>query len=190
MFEIPKFKLDLQGKFRVLIIIGLGIWLLNFSVIYFEINNINLMTISLEQVEDLYNTILEIRRYEKNYLLYGAAQDLDETRTFFNRAEKALALVSSDLGSGKNDSAAGKLNTALSLYKGSLDELTKSDDNNRPSEETEETIRAAGKDMVNLSMMLLSDCRNRVARAAENALKWPIMFMGFSWLSLFWEPLS
>ncbi|MFN2296673.1 MAG: hypothetical protein ACK2U0_19895, partial [Candidatus Promineifilaceae bacterium] len=58
-------NLDLHGKFRLLAFAGLVIWLFNFFIVYFEINQINQATKGLERFEDLYNSILEIRRYEK-----------------------------------------------------------------------------------------------------------------------------
>ena len=85
---VKRFWLDLslRGKFRMLTFIGILIWLSNFSIIYFEIHDINRTTLDLEKCEDLYNTVLEIRRYEKNYLLYHERQDLTETLNKFHSA--------------------------------------------------------------------------------------------------------
>ena len=39
----------------------------------------------VEIADDLSNTILEIRRYEKNYLLYGSKEDLQENPPHIHR---------------------------------------------------------------------------------------------------------
>ena len=77
------FNLGLREKFWILVLTSFFIWLSNFLIIYLEIQGINQATMHLENCEDLYNTVLEIRRYEKNFLLYRERADLNET---LNRA--------------------------------------------------------------------------------------------------------
>ena len=36
----------------------------------------------MEMADDLSNTILEVRRYEKNYLLYGHGEDFEEAERY------------------------------------------------------------------------------------------------------------
>jgi hypothetical protein len=96
------FKLGLRGKFWTLVLISFLIWLSNFSIIYFEIHGINQATLDLEKWEELYNTVLEIRRYEKNFLLYRDRADLTETLNQFNHARQMLVKLSADSGNGQN----------------------------------------------------------------------------------------
>jgi len=42
----------------------------------------------VEIADDLSNIILEIRRYEKNYLLYASATDLEEIGVIFSRVSR------------------------------------------------------------------------------------------------------
>ena len=47
----------------------------------------------VEIADDLSNTILEIRRYEKNYLLYGSAEDLQENRRYIQLGLETLEKI-------------------------------------------------------------------------------------------------
>jgi len=43
-----------------------------------------------EMVSSLFDTTLEIRRFEKNYFLYGTAEDYSELRSYINQADELL----------------------------------------------------------------------------------------------------
>ena len=171
-------KLDLQGKFRLLALLGLFIWLSYFYMVYTEIHYINQTTLSLERVEDLYNTILEIRRYEKNFLLYQGRDNLAETISFFDRARRIHDELASEEGSSRNRGILNGLNSAFQEYSGGLDSLNASESGSIPGETVQELIRGAGKKMVDYSQDLLDQSRNKVAQAARKALRWPLISMG------------
>ena len=171
-------KLDLRGKFRLLALVGLLIWLSYFCIVYAEIHYINQSTLSLERVEDLYNTILEIRRYEKNFLLYQGPDNLAETVRFFDRALQIHAGLISKAGSSKNIAILAGLDSAFKEYSGGLDALNQAALETVPGEAIQELIRGAGKQMVDLSQDLLDQSRNKVAQTARQALRWPIISMG------------
>ncbi|MEJ2637976.1 MAG: HAMP domain-containing sensor histidine kinase [Desulfosarcinaceae bacterium] len=171
-------KLNLQGKFRVLSLIGLLIWLSNLSIIYFEINSVNQATLDLEKYEDLYNTILEIRRYEKNFLLYQDRADFDETLNQFDHTRRLLDDLSTKAGIGGRSYVRNGLASALSNYGHLLSPLGKAQQFKAPDETVQEQIRAIGKRMVDLSHELLAEGKNRVTVAAQRALRWPVISMG------------
>ena len=168
-------ELDLQGKFRLLALVGLLIWLSYFSIVYLEIHGINQATLSLERVEDLYNTILEIRRYEKNFLLYQGRENLDETVTYFDRTRQIYYELASNNVVQNDQAALNGLDQAIQAYGDSLDSLNTS---SPPDESVQEKFRDAGKLMVDYSRELLVQSRNKVARAAGKALLWPLVSMG------------
>ena len=172
------FNLKLQGKFRVLSLIGLLIWLSNFSIIYFEIHGINEATLDLEKYEELYNTVLEIRRYEKNFLLYQDRADFDETRKQFDHTRLMLANPPFNTAIGGHSGVSEGLESALSEYGDILSNLGRSEHFNAPGEALQEKIRATGKRMVDRSHDLLAEGKNQVAAAAHRALRWPVISMG------------
>ncbi len=170
--------LRLRGKFRILALIGLLIWLSNFLIIYLEIQGINHATLSLEKYEDLYNTVLEIRRYEKNFLLYHDRADLDETLTQFADAQRMAEQLSASAAIGKYSSNRNNLESALLDYNRVFSDLRRSTQDGAPAEAVQERIRSAGKLLVDLSYELLTEGKHQVSVAARRAVRWPVISMG------------
>ncbi|MFP5240308.1 MAG: sensor histidine kinase, partial [Acidobacteriota bacterium] len=50
-----------------------------------------------ERYDDLFNSILEARRFEKNLLIYGGAESLREGLQYLDKAEAAVADLGDDL---------------------------------------------------------------------------------------------
>lgn len=55
-----------------------------------NLSNVEGMVISGAKVSDLFDTALEIRRFEKNYFLYGTQQDFRELLGYIQKAESLL----------------------------------------------------------------------------------------------------
>jgi len=171
-------NLGLRGKFRALALIGFFIWLSNFSIIYFEIHGINQAALELENCEELYNTVLEIRRYEKNFLLYHERVDLDETLKQFNHARQMLVQLWANAATGNHSNDQENLASALQDYGDVLSILGKAPWHQAPDEALQEKIRTVGKRMVDLSYELLTEGKHQVTVAARRALRWPVISMG------------
>ncbi len=169
---------DLQGKSRILAVLGMVIWLFNFFIIYFEIDHINNATISLERVEDLYNTILEMRRYEKNFLLYQGQENRDQTLSFYKHAKEIYSEMATSPESYGEKAIMKGLNTTFSEYSVVLEKLLDTGMTAVPSEAEQEEIRTSGRQMVDLSQVLLDQSRNMVARTARMALRLPLVSTG------------
>jgi signal transduction histidine kinase len=172
------FNLGLRGKFWALVLITFLIWLSNFLIIYFEIHGINQATLDLEKCEDLYNTVLEIRRYEKNFLLYHDRADLNETLIQFKHARQMLVKLSANAGIGKDSNYQEKLESDLQDYGNVLDILVKTPLPKSPDEAVQEKIRTVGKRLVDQSYELLIEGNHQVTVAAHRALRWPVISMG------------
>lgn len=172
------FKLGLRGKFWTLVLISFLIWLSNFSIVYFEIHGINRATLDLEKCEELYNTVLEIRRYEKNFLLYRDRADLTETLNQFSHARQMLVKLSTDDGIGRKSNYRENLESALQDYGSVLNILGKAPLQKPPEEAVQEKIRTVGKRLVDLSQVLLNEGNHQVTLAAHRALRWPVISMG------------
>jgi two-component system, NtrC family, sensor kinase len=171
-------NLNLQAKFRLLALAGLVLWLFNFSIIFFQINYINKITLSLERFEDLYNSVLEIRRYEKNFLLYKDRDSLDETVSYFQQARELYAGIAADEETASVQDLLRRLSDAFQEYRTVLDLEQGTGTPSVTSEETQEKIRTIGKRMVDLSQELLAYSRSHVADAAANAVRWPLLITG------------
>jgi two-component system NtrC family sensor kinase len=168
----------LQEKFWALALFGLLMLLINVSIIYFEIYNINQSTLDLEGCEDLYNTVLEIRRYEKNYLLYREPTDLAETLAKFKGSQEMLLQLTAAGSIGQSLPVRENLEAAFRDYGAALTELQQAPLNAPFRDALQEKIRTSGKHMVDHSHALLNEGKRQVAVAARRALSWPLVAMG------------
>jgi two-component system NtrC family sensor kinase len=92
-----KFRINIRVSLRKKIIIalslflitGASLWLLNFYKHYVLNQKLQI----LEKKEDLFNTILEARRYEKNYFLYTDTKNLEDSISYVRRAEQKLVKI-------------------------------------------------------------------------------------------------
>ncbi len=69
------------------------------------------------------NTILEVRRYEKNYLLYGLPEDLDEDRRYLQESFATLAKLTAEARDLKVSPQLDALGELLVEYRRGLDTL-------------------------------------------------------------------
>ncbi len=110
----------------------------------------------LEVADDLGNVILEIRRYEKNYLLYGSPEDLKETYKYIEQAREVLNSISDEESNLRAAPLMGRLRTELGTYQELLDQLTVAGSQEKlpPGGGLLEQTRESGKTLVNLSQEL------------------------------------
>ncbi|NOX32991.1 MAG: HAMP domain-containing histidine kinase [Deltaproteobacteria bacterium] len=171
-------KFDLQNKARVIACLGLAIWLLSFFIMFIEIERINKATIGLEHVEDLYDTILEMRRYEKNFLLYQGQENRNQILNLFKKArdiyEKMTAtpsMVSGIKTKSQWPDAFTEYGIAAGIFKDPvLKKISNKNDQAR--------IRLAGRRLVELSFDLLKKSRTHIARTTHNAIRIPLIAAG------------
>ena len=92
-------KVSLRKKIIIVLSLfltaGGSMWLLN----YYKHYVLNQKLQILEKKDDLFNTILEARRYEKNYFLYMETNDLEESLSFVQQAEEKLVKIIENYGS-------------------------------------------------------------------------------------------
>lgn len=175
-------NLKLKEKFRLLGLIGFLIWLSNFSIIYLENSGINHAALDLNMREELYNTILEIRRYEKNFLLYHDPVDLEKTRNLYRSARSQIVQLSVTAGIAGHADEKRPLGSTLQAYGDSLSILGKTPAHQTPDESVQENIRITGKQMVDLSHELLESGKQRMTVVAQRALHWPVISLGLTLL--------
>ncbi len=171
-------KLDLQGKFRLLTAVGLVIWLSNFFIVYSGISDINEATVSLERCEDLYDSILEIRRYEKNFLLYKHRDNFAEILRYVAYARGLCRGLLAGSETGRHSDVLRRLSDAISTYSAVFGIRQDADVLAVPTEKTQEKIRSAGQQMVTLAHELLTQSRRSVAHTAHNGMRWLMMTTG------------
>ena len=70
-----------------------------------------------EKYDDLLNNILEVRRFEKNYLIYGDSRSLKESRTYLDRIDELVSQLSGDLPKVTGEESFYMFKTTLATYR-------------------------------------------------------------------------
>ncbi|OQX64117.1 MAG: hypothetical protein B5M56_00655 [Desulfococcus sp. 4484_241] len=176
-------RTSLKYKLNLFIYLGVFILLLNFPVLYLGVNNVNRSIRQLELTEDLYNTILEMRRYEKNFLLYHDRKSLKFIKYYLDTAERLLTGNSAYLQTISDRMELSRLNSGIKNYSVFYKEiLSMPESEYNVDAKKQKAIRTIGKQLVDETAMLLHAKRTQIAQGAKNALRWPLVFMGAMFL--------
>ena len=120
--------------------------------------------------DDLSNFILEARRYEKNFLLYGYKEDLDQNRRYASLAAELLLKVFPQVKDFQGTPLLNGIARELSAYRDLMDR--------RAAEgkgASDEMLREHGKSMVDLSHSLVAFERERILTIVTS-LKGQLLF--------------
>jgi two-component system, NtrC family, sensor kinase len=174
MFGQNGFSLSIRKK----VIIGLTVSLLAVVFIgglsYRYLTAIETKQHVVAIADDLSNLILEIRRYEKNYLLYASQEDLRENRGYIQQATETLADILPEINTLSIAPELNRLGQQLREYSEFMDR--RAGCVGQPSTDCtdlEEHVRESGKKLVELSQLLVRIERERILqilRSLENNL--------------------
>jgi len=169
---MPSRSQKLQLNIRQKIVVGFIASILIIGTIallsYHYLRAIELKQHVAELANDLRETILEIRRYEKNYLLYGSHEDLHENLRYSQLALENLEEIVSESKHLRVASQLDLLNKELLAYQRVMQLI---DDTPNPlrgrqgrvvTPAQEEELREKGKSLVELSQQLVKFERDRI----------------------------
>jgi two-component system NtrC family sensor kinase len=154
---------------------------------YHYLHAIELKQHVVQIADDLREIVLEMRRYEKNYLLYGLDEDLRENQRYNQTALELLATIVSDVQNLKVASQLGAFKQDLIAYQGLMEQLAEAGKGGISDHRgLEEQLRTRGKTLVDLSVKLVAFERLRILQII-NTLKTQLLislvvflaFMGF-----------
>jgi signal transduction histidine kinase len=165
MFGRDGFSLSIRNK----VIIGLTLSLLAVvfigSLSYSYLATIEKKLHVVEVADDLSNIILEIRRYEKNYLLYGSQDDLTENHRYIQEGASKLSSILPDVRTLRIASEINRLDQQLRGYAGAMDQRAACMQTSAAAcNEIEERVRENGKALVELSQVLVKVEREQILK--------------------------
>jgi signal transduction histidine kinase len=136
---------------------------------------------------ELHDTLLEARRYEKNFLLYGGRENVEESLAFLETGKKVYLGLHPDVKGLRGVTYLERLESEMEHYGQLLRELMaeegKGNPNPRSKDEIEAEIRQVGKDLVDLSLRLSNFEHTRVQQIVKS-LKAKILYFAFILLLL------
>ena len=128
---------------------------------------------------ELHDTLLEARRYEKNFLLYGGKENLEEAIANLERGKQVYLRIHPDVRGLKGVSYLERLESEMERYGHLLRELEGEKGGVNPSPRSEDQIEAeirqVGKDLVVLSLRL-SNFEHTQVQQIIKSLKTKILF--------------
>src|SRR5512136_1329876 len=104
-------------KIRDKLFLGFGLYLL-FAIAfgalaYKDLNTISTHLRHLEIADDITNTLLEVRRYEKNYLLYRDTDSLEEIGKYIAELKAAVAKIKDEAARNIGEQHVSKMMQAI-----------------------------------------------------------------------------
>ncbi len=113
--------------------------------------------------DDLREDVLEMRRYEKNYLLYGLPGDFQQNQQYTRQAQEVLAKIVPDVVNLKVSSQLETLSKELWAYQGLMEQLAQAGERSQPDRRgLEEQLRIRGKTLLDLSVQVATFERQRI----------------------------
>jgi two-component system NtrC family sensor kinase len=174
-------KIILGFSLSIIAFVGVGI------IAYRNLVTIERKFVFVTRGHELHDTLLEARRYEKNFLLYGEKENYEEALAFLERGKKVYLRLHPDVMGLKGVSYLERLENEMEHYGHLLLELgsEQGEDNpkSRSKDEIEAEIRQVGKDLVDLSLRL-SDFEHTRVQQILKSLKTKIIFFAFILLLL------
>jgi signal transduction histidine kinase len=123
----------------------------------------------VEVIDDLGNTILEIRRYEKNYMLYGHQEDFDESRQYAAKVRDILVKLEGNAAEFGLSQEHASLKKALDDYETvSVRLFVERGQGQGPPQAERDRLRDAGKQLVDLSQRLVVHERARILTIVQS----------------------
>ena len=139
---------------------------------YWNLSTLKTRMVLSERYDDLLNNILEVRRFEKNFLIYADKQSLSESKEYLNRIDTLLVELAEDLPLLDGKSTFEKFQSAFFSYRNVIDLMRKGE--KIPPEQ----IRTLGKTLTDTAGRFRDIKRKRIHATILRNLTIPFFVLG------------
>jgi signal transduction histidine kinase len=133
-------------KIRDKLFLGFGLYILLAVILgffsYKELRTISTRLVLVETADDITNVILEVRRYEKNFLLFKDRASLGELQKYLDTLKRNIDDIKAEIIHEIGSDKAGMMKKAIADYEGLIHLIA---DNFAAQQEQESLIRAKGR---------------------------------------------
>ena len=165
----------IRGRIVAVFVTCLAFVVILTAFYYWNLFSIERRLTIVESFEDLFNDILEIRRYEKNFIFYKDRDSLNETISYIDRTEQITGELTGEIANVAGQEKFKEFINNLESYRGMMEEhLTRIE--GATGEIEGEKIRAKGKELVDFAQELLRLKRHRIHQALTRTLSIPVAF--------------
>ena len=114
-------------KIRDKLLLGFGLYIVLAVILgfftYRALKSISTSLVLVETADDITNSMLEVRRYEKNFLLYKDPHDLQELKKFLDMLQKAIDNIRAEIITEIQEHNYTAMKQAISGYEQLIDRL-------------------------------------------------------------------
>ncbi len=160
------------GIFLVCLVLGMALT----GYHYWNVVSLRQKFDLVEDFYRLFNNVLEVRRYEKNYIIFRNPKDIEQAAHYLARTRALSNELASDMERVGGSAEFARFLTSLKIYGKVLDDTLK--DRNPANDPFDVVlIRREGKEMVDFSHHLLTIKRQRIHDALQRTLAIPAAFL-------------
>ncbi len=162
----PHLHLGIRQKIITAFVLSLVAFNLIGVVAYEDLLTIKKKVRFVEVANNLHNTILEVRRYEKNYLLYGMEADHEQALEYLEQSRAIFQKIEIDTRGLKGIGQIGELDQEMSRYGQLFTGLATRGQtriiNSDQRQQRQVQLRDAGKKLIDLSLHLVNFEHKRI----------------------------
>ncbi len=128
-----------------------------------------------EIAEDLNSSLLEMRRYEKNFFLYQKENDFEENLTYTNRLALILQREKENLVGSIGKENYDRFLKYTGEYSTLMEKLRKNPRNQEESLSLQERIRGTGQNLLVLADQLINNERREIHQRLQRMISFPMV---------------
>ncbi len=133
-------------KIRDKLFVGFGLYIFLLAVLgffaYKELRTISLRLVLVETADDITNTILEVRRYEKNFLLFKDRESYGELQKYLTTLKKTIDDIKAEIALEIGSKDSSMMKQTIAEYERLVGTIAA---NYASQEEMEEKVRVKGR---------------------------------------------
>ena len=173
-------KINFQSSLRQKIILGyFAIAILILGGTAFTFAKLTLIEEKIflgERISELFDTALEIRRFERNYFLHGQAPDYQENVRYVSKMQTLLVKDKSDFAVLQASQRIGTLHDELEKYSKLMEDYVRAGNEDLArARRLEHRIRSAGKEIVDIAEDM-SATERRLVQSSLDSFKRTLIF--------------
>jgi signal transduction histidine kinase len=161
-------RLLLLNSLTAVIIVAL------FAIYSYQLISLEKKMIVLEQFDDLFGDILDLRRYEKDILLQLGDENVDKARATLDRVATSLGSLQAEVDENHESALLIQLDGAFKNYKTTFEQWCNSSSchDTAPQKDESRLIRADGQKLVATATEVVRSYRTSIGLAFKNILFW------------------
>lgn len=135
-------------KIRDKLFVGFGLYIFLLAILgffaYKELRTISLRLVLVETADDITNTILEVRRYEKNFLLFKDRESLGELQKYLSTLKKTIDDIKAEIAREIGSEDSSMMKQTIAEYERLVGTIAA---NYTSQEQLEELVRVKGRNV-------------------------------------------